>query len=144
MVECKYQSSPHLRIRRNTNTSKHHDGNHRDSLELIRWLCLFLIMMDNFNPNRALLNPKFEGYKLHPILQEKAVRRYKLPRRPTQATVSTRSPLSFEEMRSRITHNHLSLDSDSGSAVYVDDQYTICLVSIPMSAVSEFMAILCF
>lgn len=94
-------------------------------------------MDDHFNPKRALLNPKFEGYKLDPILQEKAVRRYKLPRRPTQATVSTRSPLTFEEMRSRITHNHLTLDSDSGLAVYVDDQFTLCLVSILPSGVSE-------
>lgn len=89
-----------------------------------------------FNLNRALLNPKFEGYKLDTILQEDAVRRYKLLRRPTQATASTRSPLAFEEMRSRITHNHLAVESSSGLAVYVDDQHAVCLINIITSTKS--------
>lgn len=90
-------------------------------------------MDDHFKLNRALLNPKFEGYKLDPILQEQAVKRYKLTRRPTQATTSTRSPLAFEEMRSRISHNHLSVDNASGLAVYVDDQYAVCLIIVGVS-----------
>jgi hypothetical protein len=99
--------------------------------------------MDNFKLNRTLLNQKFEGYKLDPILQENAVKRYKLLKRPTQATASTRSPLAFEEMRSRITHNHLAVDNASGLAVYVDDQYTVCLISVPttISAVSMLLLI---
>lgn len=84
----------------------------------------------DFNLNRALLNPKFEGYKLDSILQENAVKRYNLLRRPTQATASTRSPLTFEEMRSRIAHNHLAVESSSGLAVYVDDQHTVCLIDV--------------
>jgi hypothetical protein len=93
--------------------------------------------MDDFNLNRALLNPKFDGYKLDSALQETNVKRYKLSRRPTQATASTGAPLAFEEMRSRISHNHLSVDNDSGLAAYIDDQYTVCLIGIPtMSRVS--------
>ncbi|CAA7261514.1 unnamed protein product [Cyclocybe aegerita] len=87
--------------------------------------------MDSFVVNRALLNPKFEGYKLEAIPQEQAVSRYALSRKPTQATASGRLPLSFEEMRSRITHNHLAVDAESGQAAYVDQDYNVCLVGIP-------------
>ena len=92
---------------------------------------------DCFRPNRALLNPNFEGYRLEPISQAQTVRRYALSRRPTQATTSTGFPLAFEEMRSRITHNHLCVDSDSGLAVYVDDEFNVCLISVPMTATAE-------
>ncbi|KAJ3509421.1 hypothetical protein NLJ89_g5229 [Agrocybe chaxingu] len=87
--------------------------------------------MDSFVVNRALLNPKFEGYRLEAIPQEQAVSRYALSRKPTQATASGRLPLLFEEMRSRITHNHLAVDAESGQAAYVDQDYNVCLVGIP-------------
>jgi len=90
--------------------------------------------MSTFKPNRALLNPKFEGYKLEPIRQEDAVSRYTLSNRPTQATASTRVPLAFEEMRSRITHNHLAVDGDGARAAYVDDAWNVCLIGVPSSA----------
>ena len=83
----------------------------------------------------ALLNPKFEGYKLELIPQENAVLRFKLDYKPTQATASGKVPLSFQEMQSRITHNHLCV-ADSGLAIYVDENYNVCLVCIPMSRVS--------
>ncbi|PPQ86499.1 hypothetical protein CVT25_008243 [Psilocybe cyanescens] len=88
--------------------------------------------MDTFRANRSLLNPKFEGYKLEPIHQEQAVSRFKLSRKPTQATASGKAPLTFQEMRSRISHNHLSVDSDSGRAIYVDEEFNVCLIGIPM------------
>ena len=91
----------------------------------------------SFKPNRMLLNPKFEGYKLEPISSEQAIRRFKLSNRPTQATTTTRLPLAFEEMRSRITHNHLSVEADSGLAIYVDQEYKACLVGLPTSATHE-------
>ncbi|KAH9480304.1 NudC domain-containing protein 1 [Psilocybe cubensis] len=91
--------------------------------------------MDSFKANRSLLNPKFEGYKLEPIYQEQAVARYKLSRRPTQATASGKVPLTFQEMRSRITHNHLTVDSETGRAIYVDEEFNVCLIGIPMPGV---------
>lgn len=93
--------------------------------------------MDTFRANRSLLNPKFEGYKLEPIHQEQAVSRFKLSRKPTQATASGKAPLTFQEMRSRISHNHLSVDSDSGRAIYVDEEFNVCLIGIPMPGVSS-------
>ncbi|KDR82786.1 hypothetical protein GALMADRAFT_263237 [Galerina marginata CBS 339.88] len=94
--------------------------------------------MDTFKIERPLLNPKFEGYKLEPIPQETAVSRYKLTRKPTQATSSGKAPLSFQEMRSRITHNHLSVDSESASATYVDEDFNVCLIGVPIAGdVSE-------
>ena len=92
-------------------------------------------MVNEFSTNKALLNPKFEGYKLELIPQENAVFRFKLDHKSTQATASGKAPLSFQEMQSRITHNHLCV-SDSGLAIYVDENYNVCLVCLPMSGVS--------
>ena len=93
-------------------------------------------MVNEFPTNKALLNPKFEGYKLELIPQENAVFRFKLDHKSTQATASGKVPLSFQEMQSRITHNHLCVHSDSGLAIYVDENYNVCLVCLPMSGVS--------
>jgi hypothetical protein len=89
-------------------------------------------MVNEFCTNRALLNPKFEGYKLEPVPQENVVLRFKLDHKPTQATASGKVPLSFQEMQSRITHNHLYV-ADSGLAIYVDQDHNVCLVSLGVS-----------
>ncbi|KAF9568790.1 hypothetical protein CPC08DRAFT_355110 [Agrocybe pediades] len=93
--------------------------------------------MDSFRPNRSLLNAKFEGYKLDPIRQEDVVDRYKLSRKPTQATASSKIPLSFQEMRSRISHNHLTVDSTAGRAIYVDENYAVCMIGVPTGKEGE-------
>ncbi|KAF9046723.1 hypothetical protein BJ165DRAFT_1473886 [Panaeolus papilionaceus] len=89
--------------------------------------------MDSFHVDRSLLNPKFDGYKLQPIPQEQAVLRFQLSNKPTQSTSSSKTPLSFQEMRSRITHNHLTVDPDSQRALYVDENYNVCLMDIPVT-----------
>lgn len=88
--------------------------------------------MTTFDRNRDLLNPKFESYKLLPLTQEEHVYRHLLTYRPTQANVSGRSrtPLSFEEVQSRIRHNHLSVAQDGQSALYVDENFNIVRVSV--------------
>ena len=88
--------------------------------------------MANFQPNRSLLNPSFEGYKLSALEQDAFVRRYPLTFKPTQATVSgrTKSPLSFEEVQSRITHNHLAVSSDGKNAIYVDKDLNVIGITI--------------
>lgn len=91
--------------------------------------------MNSFIADRSLLNPKFEGYKLEPIPQERAISRFALSRKPTQATTSSKVPLSFQEMRSRISHNHLTIDGESGQAIYVDEEYNVCLIGVPMIGV---------
>ncbi|KAG6841988.1 hypothetical protein C0991_004479 [Blastosporella zonata] len=92
--------------------------------------------MDVFKPNRTLLNPKFEGYKLDPVLQEELVARFPLQFKPTQATVSGKSPLSFQEVQSRITHNHLTICAESGSALYVDSSFNVILVNIDAATIT--------
>lgn len=76
------------------------------------------------------MNPKFEGYKLDAIDQDDCVVRHNLQYTVTQATVSTHSPLSFHEVQSRITHNHLSVAPNGSRAVYVDAQYRVVLVEL--------------
>jgi hypothetical protein len=89
-----------------------------------------------FTPTRALLNPKFEGYKLDTIPQEDTVTRYPLEYKATQAAVSGRSTFSFQEIQSRITHNHLAVWSEAGRAIYVDSNARV--IAIDVDAVSVF------
>jgi hypothetical protein len=86
--------------------------------------------MDTFKPSRALLNPKFEGYKLDPVSQEDTVARLPLQFKPTQATVSGKSLFSFQEVQSRITHNHLAVCNGARRALYVDSASRVILIDI--------------
>ena len=86
--------------------------------------------MESLNVKRSLLNPKFEGYKLELLPQDEAVVRYDLPYKPTQATVSGKIPLTFQEVQSRITHNHLAVSNESDQAVYVDSANQVVLVGL--------------
>ena len=88
-----------------------------------------------FNPDRSLLNPKFEGYKLDPISEEDVLAHHLLPSKPTQATISRKVPLSFQEVQSRIRHNHLSVFPNANQAVYIDDEMRV--VSINMDEVGN-------
>jgi hypothetical protein len=93
--------------------------------------------MPKLEPVRALLNPKFEGYRLDPVPEADAVARFPLPRTATQATVSGRALLSFEEVQSRVRHNHLAVGSGGpgGRALYVDAEMGVVLVTLdPVSA----------
>ncbi len=83
-----------------------------------------------FRIDRSLLNPKFEGYKLHIIPQEEAVSQFPLASRPTQVATSGKVPLVFQEVQSRITHNHLVVHDGSGRAVYVDAEYSVILIEL--------------
>ncbi|KAF8635896.1 hypothetical protein AX15_000075 [Amanita polypyramis BW_CC] len=86
--------------------------------------------MQSLNIQRSLLNPKFEGYRLELLPQDEAVVRYDLPYKPTQATVSGKMPLTFQEVQSRITHNHLALSSETDQAVYVDSANRLILIDL--------------
>jgi hypothetical protein len=85
--------------------------------------------MQTFATNRSLLNPKFEGYRFyHPDRQEDNVIRYQLENKPTQSVFSGRSPLSFREVQSRITHNHLAVWQEGNCALYIDADYKVVLI----------------
>lgn len=86
--------------------------------------------MEYFAPRRSLLNPKFEHYKLQPLEEDEILTRYPLVHHPSQVAVSGKSPLSFEEVSSRITHNHLTVLSEYGLATYVDKYMKIVLVNL--------------
>ncbi|KAJ7250890.1 hypothetical protein B0H12DRAFT_1185678 [Mycena haematopus] len=89
--------------------------------------------------DRSLLNPKFEGYKLD--VQDNCVTRHSLQYAATQSTVSTSSPLSFQEVQSRITHNHISVAPNDSRAVYIDAQYRVILVGLPEIHTPSFRAV---
>ncbi|TFK40543.1 hypothetical protein BDQ12DRAFT_679638 [Crucibulum laeve] len=84
--------------------------------------------MDNFHANRYLLNPKFEGYRLDLVPQEQAISRFALQNIPSQTTAPGNVPLSFQEVQSRITHNHLAVSTDGSRAIYVDAEYRVVLI----------------
>ncbi|KAJ7175840.1 hypothetical protein C8R46DRAFT_990023 [Mycena filopes] len=94
-----------------------------------------------FKTQRTLLNPKFEGYKLDAIDQDDVVERHNLQYTATQATVSTNSPLSFQEVQSRITHNHISVAPRGSRAVYIDVQYRVILVELHLESNPSFRAV---
>lgn len=82
-----------------------------------------------FHPDKSLLNPKFEGYKLH-LSQETSVLQFPLISRSTQVATSGKVPFVFQEVQSRITHNHLVVHGESGRAVYVDTEYHVIFVDL--------------
>ncbi|KAI6039319.1 hypothetical protein EDC04DRAFT_3140934 [Pisolithus marmoratus] len=91
--------------------------------------------MADFSPNRELLNPKFEGYKLQLI--SPGVARHGLPYKPTQATASGRSPLSLQEVQSRITHNHLVLSPAPGRVLYIDADRRVVVVDVDLTDITK-------
>ncbi|KAJ3747285.1 hypothetical protein DFH05DRAFT_1479291 [Lentinula detonsa] len=98
--------------------------------------------MSTFTVNRKLLNPKFEGYKFDFVDQDQVVSRYPLQHPATQATSSTQTWLSFHEVQSRITHNHLAVANKGTSAVYVDEDYNVILINIaPESLLPSFRVV---
>lgn len=82
-----------------------------------------------FEINRSLLNPKFEGYKFNALDQDRVISRHVLSHKPTQTTISGRSPLAFQEVQSRIRHNHLAI-GHGGKAAYVDADFKAILVTV--------------
>jgi hypothetical protein len=86
--------------------------------------------MFTLHPNRSLLNPKFDGYKLDPISSEDAIARHALKHVATQASASGRHLFSFQEAESRIRHNHLTVSPDRERAVYVDADLRVISVRL--------------
>ncbi|KIM29996.1 hypothetical protein M408DRAFT_15659 [Serendipita vermifera MAFF 305830] len=67
-----------------------------------------------FNVKRSLLNSKFDGYKLSPLTDADCVNTTPLPAQGlSQSTVSAKSHLYFQEVQSRVRHNHLAVAGDS-------------------------------
>ena len=77
-----------------------------------------------FTPNRSLINSKFDGYKLDPVEHDNVMLNFPLPYQLSQIAPSAKSPLTFQEVHSRIRHNHLAVGED-GRAVYVDSELKV-------------------
>ncbi|KAJ3529844.1 hypothetical protein NM688_g7794 [Phlebia brevispora] len=77
-----------------------------------------------FKPNRSLLNSKFDGYKLDAIDHDKVVSTYPLTHKLSQIAPSAKSPLTFQEVQSRIRHNHLCIGPD-GRVSYIDAELRV-------------------
>ena len=103
---------------------------------VIHWLSIAMsasARFQDFKLNRSLLNPKFEGYKFNPLPQDNLVHRYGLQYRPSQTSTSasgSTQPMSFQEVQSRITHNHLTVRQNSALGVYVDAEHRVIGVTI--------------
>lgn len=99
------------------------------------------ILSQDFKSNRSLLNPKFEGYKFNPLPQDDLTRRYGLQYKPSQTNASTSlsvQPMSFQEVQSRITHNHLTVRPGSALGVYTDVEHRVIGVTVdPVSVRSS-------
>ena len=92
----------------------------------------------DFKPNRSFLNPKFEGYKFNPLPQNELTCRYGLQHKPSQTNTSasrSTQPMSFQEVQSRITHNHLTVRPNSALGVYVDAEHRV--IGVTIDPVSE-------
>ncbi|KAI0822263.1 hypothetical protein BC628DRAFT_1327771 [Trametes gibbosa] len=86
--------------------------------------------MPTFTPDRSLLNPKFDGYKFSPLEYDEVTSHYSLQHRLSQTNASGRAPLSFQEVQSRVLHNHLVVCSQSRRAVYVDAELRVIGVDL--------------
>lgn len=99
-----------------------------------------LKMAQMFPVDRSLLNAKFDGYKLKNLDEDYPIQVHALPAPgATQSTVSSKAaaPLSFEEVQSRIKHNHLSPSVTPGESGYVDAGRNLVIVRV--DPVSRFL-----
>src|SRR5437764_12508586 len=85
------------------------------------------------NPNRDLLNVKFEGYKLKLFDDKKHLKFYNLP--PPGVSISkipSNSKLSYKEIQSRIHFNHLfcgfEINDDKATCFYFDLEDRLILI----------------
>jgi hypothetical protein len=93
-----------------------------------------------FSANNALLNPKFDGYKLKLLEQQDCVQSFELPSPGvTQSTISGRRIVPFTEVSARIKHNHLKVGSKG--LLYVDKDGGV--VSIEFDVSCEYVPFIC-
>ncbi|EIW59480.1 uncharacterized protein TRAVEDRAFT_166874 [Trametes versicolor FP-101664 SS1] len=99
--------------------------------------------MATFTPNRSLLNPKFDGYKFSPLDYDEVTTHHPLVNRLSQTNVSGRAPLSFQEVQSRVLHNHLALCSGSRRAAYVDAELSVVVVDLDETTLAPTFRVVC-
>ncbi|KAI8978686.1 hypothetical protein BD414DRAFT_465693 [Trametes punicea] len=99
--------------------------------------------MPTFTPDRSLLNPKFEGYKFAPLEYDEVTAHYPLEHKLSQTNVSGRAFLSFQEVQSRVLHNHLAICNQSKRAVYVDAELRVIGIDLDEASLKPTFRVLC-
>ena len=97
--------------------------------------------MPTFSPDRSLLNPRFDGYKFAPLEYDEVTSHHPLEHKLSQTNVSGRNPLSFQEVQSRVTHNHLAVCSQTRRAAYVDADLRV--IGVDLDEVSSVLLSTC-
>src|ERR1700754_3701450 len=70
-------------------------------------------------PDKNLLFPKFQSYKLQAYSEEESLRRISLPIAPSRPTLPNNARVGFQDVRVRTNWNHLSHCWDGKSVLYV-------------------------
>jgi hypothetical protein len=86
--------------------------------------------MPVLEPDRALLNPKFEAYRLAPFDEATALARTALAVPATPTGLSGRAPLALAQVRARVRHNHLAVERGGTRALFVDAARRVCVVEL--------------
>lgn len=87
---------------------------------------------DDFEPNKALLNPFFESYRLESDvldLQEVATFRAAAPIGRVLQGGDGESRLGWREAKSRAAWNHLCVSTDAKEAAWIDQEAVVWLCS---------------
>ncbi|GAA6007612.1 hypothetical protein JCM10207_006405 [Rhodosporidiobolus poonsookiae] len=82
----------------------------------------------SFTPSHALLNPKFESYKLSPASPDSALA-YALPQPFSTPALPEHARLSYNEVSARARHNHLAAER-GGECVWVDGKGEVWAVEV--------------
>ncbi|KAL7421566.1 hypothetical protein Q5752_003335 [Cryptotrichosporon argae] len=92
--------------------------------------------MSLFPPDRALLFPQFETYRLRPLDPAQAAPSYALPSPATQSRAGHDVALSFNEVRSRIAWDHVATAGRRG--IYVDGDWAVVVFELDDNLVPRF------
>ncbi|KAJ2327166.1 hypothetical protein GGI00_004536, partial [Coemansia sp. RSA 2681] len=75
----------------------------------------------DFKPNTALLNPRFDGYKLRIADTDDATKTFPLESKAVSPRkLPSGAPLSYDESYFRVHYNHLFIGPSDGTFIYID------------------------
>ncbi|KAJ2688070.1 hypothetical protein IWW39_002488 [Coemansia spiralis] len=85
----------------------------------------------DFQPDTALLNPRFDGYKLRLAESDNATKIYSLESKTASPQkLPNSAQLSYDETYFRVHYNHLSIGPRDGTFVYIDSAGVAHMISV--------------
>lgn len=95
-----------------------------------------------FTPDRKLLQPLFNSYKLRNSSDEPSSASFPIPKpsQPRNEQVTTPSRLSYAEVQARAKHNRLTPGKD-GNLYYIDQGLGIVRISLDQVSVSPTLSL---